>query len=78
MKELLHDFTQPVMRTERPRESSGTPAPKDWNDVGIMQLANFFLKCWLANQLIAAVLGSIGFACWVFFLRELIQEVIRQ
>jgi hypothetical protein len=74
IKELLHDFTQPVMRTDPPRESSAPQGPKDWTDVGIMQLANFFLKCWLANLLIALVLGCIGFACWVFFLRELIRQ----
>jgi hypothetical protein len=74
MKELLHDWTQPVLRTELPRESSGAQGPKDWTDVGILQLANFFLKCWLANLLIALVLGIIGFAAWAFFLRGLIRQ----
>jgi len=74
MKELLHDFTQPVMRTEPPRQSSEPQGPKDWTDVGVMQLANFFLKCRLANLLIAAVLGCIGFVCWIFVLRELIRQ----
>jgi hypothetical protein len=85
MKDLLHDFTQPVMRTEPPRESLGEPrgskdslrssdslrSRSDWTDVGIMQLANFFLKCWLANLLVAAVFGIIGFAVWIVLLKGL-------
>lgn len=73
MKELLRDFTQPV-RTELPRESSEPRGPREWTDVGIVQLANFFLKCWLANLLIALVFGIIGGAVWLFLLRGLVSH----
>jgi len=74
MKDLLHDATQPV-RTEQPlQEPRGPQGPREWTDVGILQLANFFLKCWLANLLVASVLGIIGFAVWAFFLRQLVRQ----
>jgi hypothetical protein len=71
MKELLRDWTQPI-RTELPREPRGPR--QDWTDVGVLQLANFFLKCWLANLLIALVLGIIGGAVWLFLLRGLLES----
>jgi hypothetical protein len=76
MKEFLHDATQPV-RTEEPhQEPSGPQRPKEWTDVGVIQLANFFLKCWIANLLVAFVFGVFAFLAWVFFLRELIKPLI--
>jgi hypothetical protein len=67
MKEFLRDSFQPI-RTELPRESSDPRGPRDWTDVGILQLANFFLKCWIANLAIALVFGIIGGVIWLFLL----------
>jgi hypothetical protein len=50
---------------DRPAAALDALNRKEWWQVGILDLANFFLKCWLANLLIALVLGTLGGALWL-------------
>jgi hypothetical protein len=49
----------------RPATALDAANRKEWWQVGILDLANFFVKCWLANLLIAAVFGILGGAIWL-------------
>jgi hypothetical protein len=67
MQTLLRECFQPVVTSE-PIVITGRVTTRQWHEVGIIDLANFFLKCWLANLFIALVFGVIGFVVSVVFL----------